>query len=147
MKATCALLFAAATLASHPANAWEFTPGTPCVLTNTTADVDITLSYDPTKPLYSISLKLSRPFPTAPVFGLQFTGALPVAIGTDRHYFSENRTRVTVEDSGFGNVLNGLQFNDMMTALVGAELIAVSLQGAAAPTEAFRACESPFPVS
>ena len=123
-------------------SAWEFTPGAPCVLTNSTPDVDITLTYDPTKPLYSISLKKTQPFPQAPVFGLQFSGALPLAIGTDRHIFSEGRTRVTVEDSGFGNVLNGLQFNDAMTALVGAELIAVSLAGAAGPTEAFRACES-----
>ncbi|WP_299872937.1 hypothetical protein [uncultured Sulfitobacter sp.] len=129
------------------ATAWEFTPGMPCVLTHQSGDVAVTLTYDPVTPLYSISLKQTEGFPAAPTFGLRFDGDLPIAIGTDRHQFTDDRRRVTVEDSGFGNVLNGLQFNKLMTAFVGAQVISVPLNGAAEPVAAFRACEAPLPTS
>lgn len=133
--------------AATQATAWEFTPGAPCLLTHATPAVEVTLTYDPTTPLYSISFKQAHSFPTGAVFGLRFNGALPLAIGTDRQRLSEDNTRLTVEDSGFGNVLNGLQFNDMMVATIGAQLIAVPLAGATDPVAAFRACESPLPLS
>lgn len=129
------------------ATAWEFTPGMPCVLTHQSGDVAVTLTYDPVTPLYSISLRQTEGFPVAPTFGLRFDGDLPLAIGTDRHQFTDNRRRVTVQDSGFGNVLNGLQFNQLMTAFVGAQIISVPLNGAAEPVAAFRACKAPLPTS
>lgn len=129
------------------ATAWEFTPGMPCVLTHQSGDVAVTLTYDPVTPLYSISLRQTEGFPVAPTFGLRFDGDLPLAIGTDRHQFTDNRRRVTVQDSGFGNVLNGLQFNKLMTAFVGAQIISVPLNGAAEPVAAFRACQAPLPTS
>lgn len=144
-KAALALLVI--TLAPSSSAAWEFTPGDPCVLTHTTDDVEVTLTYDPVTPLYSFSLKQAQPFPAASVFGLQFSGPLSLAIGTDRHQISDAGRRVTVEDNGFGNVLNGMQYNDAMIATIGNQLIAVSLEGAADPVAAFRACEGPDPVS
>lgn len=129
------------------ATAWEFTAGAPCLLTHATPAVEVTLTYDPSTPLYSISLKQAHPFPAGAVFGLRFNGPLPLAIGTDRQRLSDGDTRLTVEDSGFGNVLNGLQFNDMMVATIGAQLVAVPLKGAEDAVAAFRACQSPLPVS
>ena len=71
--------------------------------------------------------------------------SLPIQIATDRHGYDQAGTTLTVSDSGFGHVLNGSQFNDSMTALIGSEALTVSLQGAAGPTAAFRACEGVAP--
>jgi hypothetical protein len=45
-----------------------------------------------------------------------------------------------VTDSGFGNVLDGLQFNDTATAVTGAAELRIPLEGAAPAVEDFRAC-------
>lgn len=146
-KTICLVLAALSLALATPAAAWEFTPGQPCLLTHQSGDVAVTLTYDPAAPLYTISLMQSEGFPVAPTFGLRFDGDLPLAIGTDRHQFTENRRRLTVEDSGFGNVLNGLQFNRLMTAFIGAQVISIPLNGAAEPVAAFRACEGPLATS
>ena len=125
-----------------PAHAWEFTPGTPCLLTHETADVAIKLTYDPTQPLYSIALTKKTPFTPAPVFAMRFDGAMPISIATDRHQMSAGNLTVTATDSGFGNVLNGLQFNLTATATLGDQTITFPLNGAADPTAAFRACDT-----
>ena len=124
-----------------PAHAWEFTPGTPCLLTHETDDVAIRLTYDPTVPLYSISLTQSIPFAPAPIFSMQFVGPLSLQISTDRHRMSDQDRTVTVFDSGFGNVLNGLQYNEVAIARLGPRQIAVSLTDAADAVAAFRECD------
>ncbi len=127
-------------LAGHAA-AWEFTPGLPCRLTHDTNEVAVELTYDPTQPLYTITLTRSAPWPKADVFALQFTGSAPITISTGRHQMSPDRTALTVTDRGFGNVPDGLQFNDVATALSGDNAIAIPLDGAAKPVSLFRRCE------
>ena len=123
------------------AAAWEFTPGLPCRLTHETAQVQVALTYDPTQPLYTISLTQAAPWPRGAVFSLQFTGAAPLTISPDRHRLSADGTALTVTDRGFGNVLNGLQFNDVATGSLGNRSVTIPLEGAAEPVDRFRRCE------
>ena len=52
--------------------------------------------------------------------------------------------RLTVTDRGFGNVLDGLQFNEAATAFSGDTAVTVPLAGASEPVQAFRDC-APMP--
>ncbi|WP_298919414.1 hypothetical protein [uncultured Roseobacter sp.] len=124
-----------------PTSAWEFTPGLPCLLTHTEPGVFLELTFDPSKPLYTITIKTPDPWPDADVFGLRFSGPAELAIATDQHELGHDNRSVTVADTGFGNVLNGLQFNRIATATLGDRAVSVSLQGAAEPVAAFRQCE------
>lgn len=128
-------------LSLQGALAWEFTPGTPCVLKHETPEVAVELTYDPGQPLYSISITRQAPFADAPAFALQFRGPQPLDIATDRHQLSNGGQTVTVFDHGFGNVLNGLQFNRSATAILGEQIIEIPLQNAADAVAAFRACD------
>lgn len=140
MKAA-ALLTAALLAPPAPAQAWEFTPGLPCLLTHRDGDLDIRLTYDPTQPKYTITLTRTQPWPDADVFGLRFDGPAPISIGTDRHERDATGRSVTVTDTGFGNVLDGLQFNAQATVTLGALSVSFPLGGAEAPVAAFRACK------
>ncbi|WP_375229886.1 hypothetical protein [Roseobacter sp. S98] len=130
----------ALTLLATPAAAWEFTPGLPCVLTHSTPQAEIELTYDPTQPLYTVTIRRDLPFDSAPVFAMRFDGDLPISIATDRHMASRDGRSVTVQDRGFGNVLNGLQYNATATAILGTAKVTFPLAGAAEPVAAFRAC-------
>jgi len=123
------------------ARAWEFTPGLPCQLTHEQDGIAIELTYDPGVPRYSITVTHPDRLTAAPAFELRFDGPLPIAIGTERHTLDTSGRRVSVTDSGFGNVLNGLQFNTTATAILGGQSVSVSLDGAAEPVAAFRACK------
>lgn len=129
-------------LTASAAGAWEFTPGLPCRLTHQTPQVQVALTYDPTQPLYSITLTQQTPWPEAAVFTLQFTGPAGLTISSSRHRFSDNGRAVTVTDNGFGNVLNGLQFNDTVTVLLGEDVLSIPLTGASNPVDRFRRCEA-----
>lgn len=133
------LLFA---LLAAPAAAWDFTPGLPCVLTHKTADAEIELTYDPTQPLYSVTVRPNAPFSGGAVFSMRFDGPTGMTISTDRHAISPDGSAVTVVDTGFGNVLNGLQFNTTATALLGDRTISFPLAGAAVPVAKFRVCKA-----
>lgn len=128
-------------LTTSTAQAWEFTPGLPCRLTHDTGSAQVELTYDPTGPLYSITVTVSEPWPDAPAFGMRFDGPQGRAIGTDRHVLSEGGRALTVMDRGFGNVLDGLQFNHTAWAMSGDRQVSFALDGAAEPVAAFRACE------
>lgn len=131
---------AALILLTTPANAWEFTPGAPCLLTHNTPQAQIELTYDPTAPLYSITITRADPWPDAPSFGIRFDGPQGRVIATDRHQLSSDGRSITATDRGFGNVLDGLQFNHKATAASGDIEVTIPLDGAAAPVAAFRAC-------
>lgn len=133
-------LIALLTLLATPAAAWDFTPGLPCMLTHKTADAEIELTYDPTQPLYSVTIRKDAPLAWGEIFAMRFDGPSGLTISTDRHALSRDGRAVTVTDTGFGNVLNGLQFNDTATALLGNQAISFSLDGAAEPVAAFRLC-------
>ncbi|WP_371226583.1 hypothetical protein [Roseovarius sp. 2305UL8-3] len=129
------ILFASA------AQAWEFTPGLPCLLSHETSQARIELTYDPTQPLYSLTISRAQPWAETPSFGMRFDGPHARAIGTGRHVLNADRSALTVTDRGFGNVLDGLQYNHTATAIAGDVEIAFPLEGAAGPVAAFRACE------
>lgn len=128
-------------------HAWEFSPGTPCVLTHEAGQAQIQLTYDPTQPLYSVTVRRNEPWPAAPTFGMRFVGPQGRVIGTDRHVLSADRMSLTVTDRGFGNVLDGLQFNHTTTAISGDVEVTFSLEGAAEPVAAFRACDTASAIS
>ncbi|WP_299965195.1 hypothetical protein [uncultured Roseobacter sp.] len=130
-------------MTTSTAQAWEFTPGLPCRLNHDAGQVQIELTYDPTQPLYSISLTLDRAWPQAPRFDMAFGGGAALAIATDRHRLSPDGRTLTVTDQGFGNVLDGLQFNTRVTAGSGVEIVEFPLIDAAEPVAAFRRCEVP----
>lgn len=128
-------------LIALPAHAWEFTPGLPCLLTHETAAARVKLTHDPTQPLYTITITRNEPWPDVPVFSMRFDGPRPIGIGTGRHRLHEGGTVLTVIDTGFGNVLDGLQFNHTAYAFAGGVEVSFPLEGAAVPVAAFRACE------
>ncbi len=124
-----------------PAHAWQAgTEGVLCTLTHAQDDVDVRLTFDPAVPLYTITLTSPEPWPIAPDFVIVFDGPQPNIIATDRHVLSPDRRSLTVSDRGFGNVLDGLQFNQTATGISGAAARAVSLADAAPEVAAFRAC-------
>lgn len=127
-------------LASSPAMAWEFTPNPICTLSQETDESSVRVTYDPRVPEYAITLKRDVPWPQEPVFAIRFDGPRGLTISTTRHRLSEGGTALTVTDRGFGNVLDGLQFNRTATALTGSAALALPLEGAAPAVEAFRAC-------
>ncbi len=131
-----------ALILGNPVQAWEFTPGLPCLLTAETEAAEITLTYDPTQPLYTLTIRQAAPFTGADVFAMRFDGPSGLTISTDRHTLSADGRALSVADTGFGNVLNGLQFNDTAWALLGDQAIAFPLETAAEPVAAFRLCEA-----
>ena len=99
------------------------------------------LTYDPDGPLYAITVTLPEPWPEAPSFAMRFDGPQGRTIATDRHQLSNNGRSLTVTDRGFGNVLDGLQFNVSTTAVSGDTGVTIPLDGAAEEVEKFRTCE------
>ena len=129
-------------LFSSPALAWEFHPGLPCRLTHSMGADEVELTYDPTQPLYTISLTRSAGWKHADVFSIEFIGPRGLVISTDRQSISSDGKTLSVADTGFGNVLNGLQFNQIAHARLGAQSLDISLEWAANPVDEFRRCEA-----
>ncbi len=128
-------------LLATPAAAWEFSPEPVCTLSHATPEAALTITHDPGRPEpYAIAITLAGPWPDTPIFAIRYDGPWPLTISTDRHRRSADGQTLTVADQGFGNVLNGLEFNATATALAGAAAVAFDLTGAAEPVRAFRAC-------
>ncbi len=128
-------------LLACPATAWEFTSQPVCTISHDTGEVALKVTYDPAVAIYEIRLTLDgQPWPRAPVFAIRFDGPAGLTISTDRHRLSGGDRTLSVTDTGFGNVLNGLGLNDTATMLLGDRAIGIPLEGAAEPVEAFRAC-------
>jgi hypothetical protein len=124
-----------------PLHAWEFSPLPVCTLSHAAAEASVRVTYDPAQAEpYAIAITLPAPWPEAPGFGIRYEGARPLAIGTDRHRRSADGRTLTVADTGFGNVLDGLEFNARATAVAGDRAVPFDLAGAAGPVRAFRAC-------
>lgn len=122
------------------AQAWEFTPGLPCVVTHRTPTSEIELTFDPNVPLYSITIMRDTPWPQAAIFAMRFEGPNGLSISSNRQQFSADRRALTVTDRGFGNVLDGLQYNDRAIAALGDVEVAFPLEEAADAVAAFRQC-------
>ena len=132
---TCAL-----TLAS-PVAAWEFSPIPVCTLSDARTAAKVVVTWDPKRAEpYAIDVTGPATWPNAPVFALRFDGHRSLIISTDRQRISDDGRTLTVTDTGFGNVLDGLEFNDVATAILDASKMSVPLDGAAPAVEAFRAC-------
>lgn len=148
MRNVLAMIGAIIGLCSSPAAfAWEFSPGPPCLLTHAQGDAALALTYDPTRPVYTITITQTIPWPETPFFSMRFDGPQGRQIGTDRHQLSADGRSLSVADVGFGNVLDGLQFNFETRAIAGEAVIGFSLDGAAEPVAQFRACSDKPPVS
>ncbi len=131
--------------APHGAAAWTFSPTPICTIEQIEAEIAVTVTYDPGSKDYAITLtRPGTPWAPAPVFAIAFAPNGPT-ISTPRHQI--DGARVSVTDSGFGNVLNGLQYNATATAILGAQQITFDLAAAAPAVEAFRACAETAPIA
>ncbi|MEL6582291.1 MAG: excinuclease ABC subunit B [Pseudomonadota bacterium] len=119
--------------------AWEFTADPICTIRHEAGAGDWRITYDPRSALYAITVDAPS-WAAAPEFGIRFEGGDPLTIRTGAHFLSDDGKTVIVRDRGFGNVLNGLQFNATATAFLGTRSVSVGLMGAAPAVEAFKAC-------
>jgi hypothetical protein len=134
------ILIACLCLVAAPVSAWEFTPEPICTLSWENENASVVVTYDPQRSEYAITLRRAAPWPREPVFAIRFDGPRGLSISTSRHRLSEGGRALTVTDRGFGNVLDGLQYNETATALTGSASLPVPLEGAAPAVDAFRNC-------
>ena len=126
-------------LFAHPALAWEFTARPICTLSHAEDGASMAVTYNPAaEEPYAITVTGPALLPVEPVFSIDFAGPRALTISTDRHVVTGNT--LTVTDHGFGNVLNGLEFNDTATASLNAAPLRFGLDGIAEPMAKFRAC-------
>lgn len=127
-----------ALLLATQAHAWDFSPTPICTLSNTEGAAEVEVTYDHATRLYAIAITSPDGWPDAPAFSIRFDGARPGTISTARHRVEGQTLRV--EDVGFGNVLDGLEFNRVATAFTQTAAVPFSLDGAAEPVRRFRDC-------
>ncbi len=128
-------------LLASPAAAWEFSAMPICTLTNTSDAGTMTVTYDASLPEYAITITLpDGTWPQDAAFAMAFAGERPIGIQTDRHERSADGRSLTVTDEGFGNVLNGLEFNTRAYATSGDTTLGITLQGIGPAITAFRDC-------
>lgn len=128
-------------LTALPAQAWEFSPIPVCTVMHVTDQAEIAVTFDPRLDVpYALSITRKTPWSPAEIFAMEFLGVNALAISTSRHSLSEDRMTLRVEDQGFGNVLNGLQFNQTARAHLGTSVETFPLADAAPKIEAFRRC-------
>ncbi len=129
-----------------PATAWDFTPDPICTLTHQTQAAEIAITYTPDLPEYALFITLrSGIWPNDPTFQMAFAGGQPGHIGTTRHSLSADGATLTVRDTGFSNVLDGIEFNTDLLATSGGHAITASTAGARDAVQAFRACPQTDP--
>ncbi len=127
-------------LITTPAVAWDAKSDDICTLIHNDADAAVRVTYDISTQSYSISITPKLPWRNRPVFAMRFDGPRSNTISTDRHVFSDDGSTLTVTDSGFGNVLDGLEFNQTATAVLGEQAVTVDLDGAGPAVREFRSC-------
>ena len=136
-------LAAALFLFASPALAWEASSTGPvCLLSHDTGEALVQVSHDPRNAMaYSIHLKYAQSaWSDAPLFAIRFEGPGALTISTDRHRLIDQKAGLVVSDSGFGNVLRGLEANHTALAILGDQTMAIPLDGAAPEVAKFRAC-------
>jgi hypothetical protein len=129
-------------LFTSPALAWEFRASRVCELLYKDETASVQVVFDPAVPEYRIAITPNRPWTPGPVFSMRFDGPFSNIIATDRHIITPGGGTLTVTDRGFGNVLDGLEFNFTATALLGDQAVQIPLDGAAPEVREFRACAS-----
>ncbi len=119
--------------------AWDFSPQPVCTLSFVTDAARIEITHDPAEANYRLELLLTEgSWVTSPTFGITFEGGSELTIGTRRHVI--DGSTLTVTDTGFGNVLNGLEFNRIATAFTNSQVVRFPLIDAAEPVQKFRQC-------
>ena len=141
MRTTLAI----ALLAAAPASAWEFNSAPVCMIWHQTETSKIMVSYDVSAPKpYALDVVLkSGRWPDTSPFSVTFEGANSFTISTDRHLVSEDAKTVTASDTGFGNVLKGLENNATASPKLGTQGVTFPLEGAAEVVQKFRDCTRP----
>ena len=132
---------AAFIILATPAFGWEFEAGPTCVLRDVQDQVSVTLTHDPSVPEFSISIRQNVSWVGGPIFAIAFVGDSPFEITTNRHVLSDDGQTLTVRDRGFGNVLNGMEFNATAIASLGDQQVTFDLQAVDEPLQPFRTCE------
>ncbi|MCF2870876.1 excinuclease ABC subunit B [Octadecabacter sp. G9-8] len=131
-----------------PAAAWEFSADPICTLTHQTTDAEIAITYDAALPEYALFITLrTGTWGEPPAFQIGFLGGRNGQIGTTQHRLSGDGATLSVRDSGFGNVLDGLEFNADGFATTGATTVDFTLTDAAPAVRAFRDCPSGVPAT
>ncbi|MEO1457704.1 MAG: excinuclease ABC subunit B [Pseudomonadota bacterium] len=121
------------------AAAWEFSPSPLCTLSHQSDRTHLEITYDPGIPEYRMSLDLlAGQWTSSKTFGMTFRGGRTHTIRTDRHEIDEKT--LMVSDTGFGNVLDGLEFNAIAIAFTTSQSELVSLASAAPAVRKFRRC-------
>lgn len=124
---------------------WEFTPFPMCTLSHTNNQAQVVITHDPSVPEYRLDLTVSGTgWKASPTFGIIFSGGRSLTIGTERHRI--NGSALSVSDVGFGNVLDGLEYNATATAFTASQEVQLSLAGAAPEVRKFRACAAQPPI-
>lgn len=136
------LIGAVLSAVAWPALAWDFTPRPICTVTHETDSVAVRITFDSRTGLYAMDLTRSDAWQPAPSFAIRFDGPMPRTIVTDRQTYSEDGRTLTVTDTGFGNVLSGIEFSQMAVVMLGPFLDTLPTIGAAPSIQKFRACEA-----
>ncbi len=121
--------------------AWTFTPSPICTVEHQTELIELELTYNHASGVYA--LKLTKPeltWDASRKFSMRFEGSKPIFISTTNHEFSSDMKSLIASDSGFGNVIDGLQFNTLAAAITDNERIFIPLTGAEPKIDAFRNC-------
>ena len=130
-------------LFTTPAAAWETSiQGPICVLSHEFDAAQVAVTHDPRSALpYAIQItRTGTTWTPAEIFAMRFEGPGRLTISTDRHQLTEDGSSVSVADTGFGNVLDGLEFNNVANAVLGDQVLAIPLAGAAPEVARFRDC-------
>jgi hypothetical protein len=137
MRALVALAFVTAGFGpTTDAHAWEFSTEPICTVTDAGSQTALKLTYDGT--IYTLHLTHSDGWASADIFAIRFAPNGPF-IQTTRHQI--NGTTLSVADTGFGNVLTGLQINQTAQAMLGETIRDITLEGAFKPVEKFKSCK------
>lgn len=129
-------------LLATPAFAWEFSSSPICTLSHTTEKADLTVTYNRRSdgPFAIEITQGDGNWQPSPVFLMRFDGPRRSVITTDRHTLGPEGKTLTVTDRGFGNVLDGIEFNIIAIAKSGETTLVFPLTGAAPAVRRFRVC-------
>ena len=125
-----------------PSFAWDFTAVPVCTIAHQTTQARVVVTYDPRQSLpYAIAIQQRNGTwtDTSP-FRMRFDGSKSFTITTDRHRLTKDQTAVTASDTGFDNVLLGLESNVMALAILGDISMPIPLIGAREAVQKFRDC-------
>lgn len=125
---------------ASPVAAWEFRAEPLCTVSHETGDIALEMTFDSGTGTYRIALTTAAPWPPGAIFGIRFDGPFAMTITSDRQLIEDGGRTVAVTDTGFGNVLNGLEFNEMATPFLGGQGVAIPLAGAGPAIRSFREC-------